>query len=188
MKKLIVCLTTAVIVLSTVAQSKAPNKKLTTVLGVSVGMEMKQTLSNLQERSKRFHRTPTLGSNTDSLGLLLNLQMKNVRLGWQLNTEMIASLVQITFFKGKVIQIAIQGDEDGLDSEWEKFLSKIPNTTKLQHDMTDDGTMINPIEHGRLSDKLLIVTDADNWNEFLSEKKRLEEFFNSVPRQDEVLD
>ena len=179
---------------ATVATQNAPRKNLTTVLGVSVGMTMEQTLQALQERSKRFHVIPKISADDNSLTLLTDLQMASVRLGWKDGIEYIANGVQVSFYHGKVIRLVVQSDKEiGSTSDWDEFMRQMPKTTKNRSIITGQGMMINPIENcaiGTTNDGnvLMIIRDEDRWKEFLEEKAKLEKFFSAVPRKDEVLD
>ena len=87
----------------------SPKEKTTSIRGVSVGMTMSQTLTELQSRSKRFHGIPQIIANEGSLSLLTNLIIPEVRLGWDGNEEMIAVGVVITFYHGKVVSLMVRG-------------------------------------------------------------------------------
>lgn len=163
---------------------------LTTVLGVSVGMDMEQTLAALQSRAKRFHDIPQIVSSKDSLSLLTDLIVPTVRLGWQENEEMIAAGVMFTFYKGKVVSIAISGLPKGESTYskrnmWRKFLVQIPKTSET---IGSSIKAINETEGCYVDDDVLRLYDIDNWNAFIREKKRLEEFFKEISRVNEVLD
>ena len=170
------------------------NIKPTTVLGVSVGMTMAQTLTELQSRAKRFHGIPQIKANDGSLSLLTNLIIPEARLGWDDNSEMIAAGVILTFYRGKVVSIMINGlaEEDEKYSakrKWQSFLAKIPSTRKDQSELVvDTPKMINEIEACAIEDDVLRLYDADNWNAYIDEKTKLTEFFKSISRNNEVLD
>ena len=198
MKKLMMAIACGAMLIPTFGQAPAapqtaPKKNLTTVLGVSVGMTMEQTLQALQERSKRFHVIPKISADDNSLTLLTDLQMSSVRLGWKDDVEFIASGVQVSFYHGKVVRIIVQSDSSiGSKSDWDEFIRQLPKTSKNRSSINSEGIMINPIENCAIGENgenvLMIVRDADNWNAFIEEKRKLERFFNSVPRRDEVLD
>lgn len=198
MKKLMMAVACGAMLIPTFGQAPAapqtsPKKNLTTVLGVSVGMTMEQTLQALQERSKRFHVIPKISADDNSLTLLTDLQMSSVRLGWKDDVEFIASGVQVSFYHGKVVRIIVQSDSNiGSKSDWDEFIRQLPKTSKNRSSINSEGIMINPIENCAIGENgenvLMIVRDADNWNAFIEEKRKLERFFNSVPRRDEVLD
>ena len=172
----------------------SPKVKMTSILGVSVGMTMPQTLAELQSRSKRFHGTPQIHANEGSLSLLTNLIIPDVRLGWDGNEEMIASGVIITFYHGKVVCLMVNGlnkDDETYSKKrkWQTFLTQIPVTKKLRSELvSEEVTMINDVEGCSIDDDMLRLYDADNWNAFVDEKKKLAEFFNSISRDNEVLD
>ena len=170
------------------AEEQPQQVRRTTVLGVSVGMDMEQTLAALQSRAKRFHDIPQISSNEDSLSLMTDLVVPSVRLGWYDNEEMIAAGVMYTFYKGKVVSICISGLPKGEYSKrpmWRKFLVKIPKTSERV-----DSTVkaINEVEGCAVENDVLRLYDIDNWNAFIREKKRLEEFFKAISRGNEVLD
>lgn len=167
-------------------------KEITSILGVQVGMTMEQTLKSLQERSKRFHSIPRLSTDSDSLTLLTNLQMEDVRLGWQEGSEMIASSFAVTFYHGKVVRLICISPEHS-KREWDVFLRKIPKVNSSRVRIDSDGKQINPIEFCQIGEMpeekaIIIIRDTDAWNSYIDELKALAKFFNSVPRQDEVLD
>ena len=170
----------------------AKKKHLTTVLGVTMGMTMAETLKELQARSKRFHMSPHIGADDSSLALITDLQLSEVRLGWHDDVEMMAKGVRISFYRGKVVRILVMGSSQGMDHTWKAFLEKIP---KAKDDVVDKmsqrgGVIINPIEHCIIDedDHTLLLRDTDNWNAYVEEKRQLEEFFKNVSRADEVLD
>ena len=70
------------------------NVKPTTVLGVSVGMTMAQTLTELQSRAKRFHGIPQIKANDGSLSLLTNLIIPGVNDDLRMIRQMCRWLVE----------------------------------------------------------------------------------------------
>ena len=188
MKKLImVCMMVMTMV------SLAQETELTSVMGVHVGMSMQETLDALQARSKRFHALPQVDVDDDTLGLLTNLKIGSVRLGWDNNCEMIARVVEYSFFHGKVVRIVIFGKDDLPSSAWDKFLRKIPAAGggyDVEKMGSEDGVLVNDIEHCKLKyyDRTLILRDKDLWNSYIAELNALKSFFDSVPRSDEVMD
>ena len=195
MKATLVALVCAASLCSVFGQN-VPEKKAkpSTVLGVSLGMTMEQTLTELQSRAKRFHGIPQIRANDGSLSLLTDLIIPEVRLGWDDNYEMIAAGVILTFYHGKIVSIMINGlkEEDekySAKKKWQSFLTKIPNTQKEESELVGDKPkMINEIEACAIEDDVLRLYDADNWNAFVDEKRKLTEFFDSISRNNEVLD
>ena len=214
MKRLIISMACGMWMFSAFSQANAPSahdaitqglkKNQTSILGVQVGMTMEQTLKSLQDRSKRFHVIPKISSDEDSLTLLTDLQVKDARLGWKDGHEMIATTVKVTFYHGKVIKITVFGDSsifgDSLPaiegkSIWDAFLRGLPKTSADRRNINGRGTMINAIERCAIGENgnngemvVMILWDADNWNEYVDERKKLMSFFNSIPRKDEVFD
>lgn len=195
MKKLMIIVASGVMAANLWGQAQQPasgmRKEVSSILGVQVGMTMEQTLKSLQERSKRFHAIPQMSTDRDSLTLLTDLQMKDVRLGWQDGSEMIASSFVVTFYHGKVVRLLCTSPEI-LGTEWDKFLRKIPKTNLRRDSIDSNGKQINPIEFCLIgrddARRAIILFDKDAWDSYREELNALKKFFNTVPRQDEVLD
>lgn len=195
MRKLMIVVLAGVMMWSLPGQEAARDNNLSSVLGVQIGMTMSQTLTALQDRSRRFHAVPTISSNHNSLNLLTDLSVSDVRLGWHNGTEMVASEVLITFYHGKVIMLTVvrRHEDSGAIDHWADFLRKIPATTMDRSTIGGKARMVNAIEScaiGANGDdvSVMILKDADNWNSFLEEEKKLEDFFKSIRHEDEVLD